>query len=477
MVDRHSPVPHIGAVLALSCFVVLAFSSVHARGAVFGRDTAAKVHSVEDSSEALCLWHGAGVKNLPLVSLRSEPGFFSDSVQFEDDPPRLRKALANSSCNKAALLTQYVDHEAKLFGTGDFIFAAFRLGIVRELWWVVPVREGLKRESTEAVKKLLRTSHGLPEEFVEGLVYEGESIRGSFRGLPVRILSLGDLPVIDGPVLLSVDTEWLVNLYENPVKESMLDLVGGFFKTLQQKKLKGDLAVVARSVERGSTPLRFGYLADYVRLLLARPAQFAEGPPPSWRMQNRVEYLDFMLARDEALAVARRLAESVPDSPVPWYDMAYISAVRGDAQWVGEYLGEAAGRDGAYAYGYIPIFEILAGKFTPAEGLSLLEEGHRLWPEHLDLARLLGKTYLREGRYGEADDLYAGLLRRFPGVADLHADYAAVLWAKGEKGRAVERMQTYRKMVHPGLNREETLLGWEAVTKMPVPRADTGGEQ
>jgi tetratricopeptide (TPR) repeat protein len=465
MVNRVSRVAGMGILLTLFSLAAMAFQPFYACGGVFGRDVPANVFIVEDSSEALCLWHAAGMRDTPLITFHADPGFFSAAVQFEHDLPRMRAALEGPSCEQAVLQAQHMDHEAKLYGKGDFIFAAFRLGIVRELWWVVPAKKSIKNDNLGAVKERLRDYYGLPGEFIESLTHDGQSVRGNFQGLPVRILSLTDLPVFGEPVLLSVDAEWFVNLYQNPVKESMLDLVGGFFKTLQQKKLPGDVAVIARSVRDGSTPLHFRYLAGYVRDFLARPGEFAEGPPSSWRLQGRIEYLDFMLARDEALADARRLSAMEPHSPVPWYDLAYISASRGDVKSARTYLGEAARRDRAYAFGYISISDLLADRPLPAESLALLEDGHRSWPADGDIARHLGKAYGRGGRYQEADDLYADLLARFPGVPDMHADYAAILWMKGERKKAEVHMKHYRKMAHPGMNRNRTIRGWEAMKK------------
>ena len=233
-------------------------------------------------------------------------------------------------------------------------------------------------------------------------------------------------------------------------------------------------AVVTASVRNGSTPLHFRYLAGYVRDLLARPGEVSEGPPASWKMQARVEHLDAMLAREDALEEARGFADLEPDSPVPWYDLAYISANRGDAQSARRYLKEAVKRNPAYSFGYIAISGILSERRMNADALSLLEDGSRAHAGSLDIARALGAFYNREGKYHEAVDLYADLVRRFPGVPDVHADYAAALWMKGDRKLAEGQMSVYMAKAHPGLHREQTIRGWEAMTSESVGPAGEG---
>ena len=421
---------------------------------------------VEESSEALCVWYKAGVKNMPLVRFSDTLDFHTDLVRIDHDAEQIRAALEGSSCEQLLPRTAYVDSADMLYGSGDFISAAFRLGIVRELWWVAPV-DAESLEDFDNFKKWAQGTFHFPRDFMETLKPDNRVINGTYRGMPVHISSLEHLPALDGPVLLNIDTDYFVRLHKNPVKKGMLDLVGEFFQILRKKDLRGDFGVISSSLRDGSTPLRFAYLSDYVRDLLASPDNLAKGPPSAWRAQNTIEYLFFMMARDEALAEAKHFAEMEPGSAVPWYDLASIAAARGNAEDVRRFLQEAVKRDGRYRRGYATLSKVLLEGDLVEESLSLLEEGYRTHPEDVENGSSLARRYRQEGRFREAANTYATLLRSFPWLPYIAAEYAWVLWLGGDREEAEEQMRAYRRKAHPGRLREATLRHWEDLKKVP----------
>ena len=93
------------------------------------------------------------------------------------------------------------------------------------------------------------------------------------------------LRIMPIPMRRTKSKQSFVALAENPVRGGMLRTAGSFFGDLTARQVPSDFVTVAASVEAGSTPLKFRYLADYVRDFVSRPGEIAEAPPEEWRLQ------------------------------------------------------------------------------------------------------------------------------------------------------------------------------------------------
>jgi len=435
-------------------------------GAVLGVESPTQVLLVEESSEALCSWYQDGVRGLPLIHIGVHPAFFSAGFNLEREATSLREALKGKDCRSIRARVSGELRENSLWTAQDFAYAAYLLGVASELWWIVPTREEFTDGNFVQFKDWLRNSFALPEDFADSLGLDGGIVRGVHKGLPLRFVTFEDLPSIDGPVLLSVESTFIHSLYVNPVRKGMVDILGWFFASLGERELEGERIAVAVGA---GTPLHRRYLGERLRDFLADPARFEEGPPEAWSLQGEVEYLDAMLARDAAAAAAARLAELEPGSPLPWYDRAVIAAVQKDAPQAERMLEEAVRRDPAYRAGYRELAKVLSDGGMTEEAFALVEKGNREHPEDYDTAVFLAENLLSVGENKKALAVISPLIKGDPSLPAPYLYRARALWMMGERDAAERAMTRFRENAPPGGWRHRILGEWDRMTRSASP--------
>lgn len=440
-----------------------------AEAALIGLEPVSGIQLAAEPSESLCSWYKAGLRGMTLVQMAARPSIDSPRLDPPADSERLRAVLDRESCEDVRERTGFHLRQDAFCDTDNFILPAFQLGVVRELWWVIPTRQSISPEEFERFKEWLRGAFSLPEEFVDSLRQDGREMRGVYRGLGVHAVTLGDLPAFKEPVLVAIDAEYFTRIYDNPAKEAMLSILAGFFATLRDRKLDSDHVVVSSSVLSGQVPAAFAYLGSWLRDYLAAPDRFREGPPETWVMQSRTERLDFMLARDQALEVAESLAGKAPGSAAPWFFRAQVSASRGEADDTKEFMAEAVRRDPEYRAGYVALAAAFEEQQKHEESRALLEDGRARFPDDLTLGLTLINVYLSQGLPAEAATLAGELGRRRPGYPATAAARALALRASGIADAAEEAMAAFRGSAPEGGVRRLVLSAWETLSGPEAP--------
>lgn len=449
--------------LVFCCFAV---SFVGAASKALAKDpSGVPTLALEEQSSALCQWYKAGKRGMTVVRIDSQPDIFNPGFSLDYDPEMLKKELDNNSCGDLAPRTSWYMRADALYSIDDYVYPAFLLGVASEVWWVVPSKTAVPAEDFEKFKEWLQSRYGFPDEFIGSLVHGEKVIRGKFRNMPVNITILEDLPSFEQPVLLDVDTDYFTALYVNPVKETMLDLLGSAHLTLREKGLKIDMATISSSGETPTVSVLFHYLNEYLYEIFSNPASFADGPPETWKTQSQVEYLDYMLARDEAVEEAKKLAGMLPDKPWPHFNLAWINAERGNFDEAKKHIEKASSIDGFYARGYISMVSLMYENKQHDEWAALINEAIEKNPNRLELYMKAANGLVSLDRAGEAARLYEGALEIDDKIGFLYFDLAIAQLKSGNRDKALQSMEKYKKYALPGFNRERSLAAWEMILK------------
>ncbi len=415
---------------------------------------------VEDHSEALCHWYKAGIRDATLVHVDDHDDFYSSLVRIPSEPSQIRAALENSRCADLQLRTSHQIQSDALYGIADFIYPAWQLGVVAEVWWVLPEKKPL--DSTWLQNFTQQKAHRYPADFLSSLKLNKNRVEGLLNGMPVRMLTLQQLPAFERPVLLDIDVDYFLGFYDNPLEKQMISLVGDFFKQLFTSERDTELITISVSSNGGYTPIRFRYLADWMATAFSDLPELAKnGPPETWKLQSGFEYADYLLDRTQAAGLNNELERLLPDTGQAAYNRAWMAAQQGDVEQALKNQVLAVERDARYVLG----FQELADKFQQLGKQDavekLLRQGLLVDPQRASLYTRLGSFLLDNGRVTEAVEIFSSGAERLPKVAILRAGLAFALIKQQKISAAAGAFAIFRQLAQPGQNTDAVLKAWK----------------
>lgn len=411
-----------------------------------GVDPVPLVHLLENHSSALIAWRRAGARDRVLVHFDGH----ADLDWIPDDTVARIAAIQPEELETLELHPYALDATVhQRFAIWNFIYPAARLGMVRELVWVVP--DGTL-EDTASANRLFREIlidklEMISLEEAQRFQAVGRTIRGQALGLPVLICELADLPAIDEPVLLDLDLDYFTTASAITMQVTRRPRISpeDVLLALQERGIRTDLATISLSTIGGYMPAVNRWMGHYLQDRLRDPST----EPGPWEAIRREAVADMAEGQYEsAIARFREIVEASPDDAGAWYGMSLALA---DA---GEESGASAARD--RAVGLDPILE--------HDGLF---EGDRLWLNHeYEAALALLRTYverhpdgpftahahrriggclMRLRRDDEAIEAYEETIARAPEHGDTLLDLAILYRARGDVSKAISLLSRARR--------------------------------
>ncbi len=244
----------------------------------FGVDPAPRVDLMEDHSDMLLFWLRRGHEARRVVHVDThDDGRVSDAALVEElgelaDDGQWEELKQRSG-------VAFGDETDKLFNIGNFLHAGWRLGVVREVVWVLPGRAG-DLADIERVRGWLRVI-GFDEASAASFELKDGLPHGVRGGMPMVLCTADDLPRSDEPSLVSLDIDYFMGVYRGAVETPLPDLVDELFGHLRDAGVRTDDVGISYSVHGDSIPIDLHYAGDYLRQLCLEPGLSAEHPS-SW---------------------------------------------------------------------------------------------------------------------------------------------------------------------------------------------------
>jgi hypothetical protein len=356
--------------------MVLACSNEKEEYPVVMQDPIADITIVEDHSEVLVEWMKKGYKDMILVNVDHH-----DDLRYIPDYKihHLKKLYEEKRWDE---IHSERDMPGGLYAVSDFIYPAFKLGIIKKVYWVsssdlLDIDE--LEKGGEALMKLFNFSPSVISTFH---VQDGK-YTGNMYGIDVTITTSKSLPAIREPVLLSIDLDYFSNMIEQTGFYE-IDVLRDFFKKLRSKEMPVMDLSLAYSVNGDYTPITDRYLGEEIIQIFRDPSLIfkIDALPVVW------------VARDYGFSLLRK------EQPVRAYDFFY-RAVRGTT---------------------IKDYPVL--KLGKAVSLSLLERDEEAfdilqnllpdYPQYDTVYLSLANARGREGKIKWAERYYREYLKRHP---------------------------------------------------------------
>lgn len=384
------------------------------RGWLIGREPISELRMMEDHDGAYYAWKEAGFRDRILVHLDAHHDFRWIANR---DPLVLLQA------QRLDELERLVEDESgwnlarrspgELIDLGNYLNPALSEHLVRAVYWVVPDGGMHGRRQRKTLEDGFR---GLARMNPHGVQLHGwreNRLWVTLCGKPVAACRLADLPAIDEPVLLSIDTDYLVipsfddpYPYAAPWRRGPWIWPEELVARLAAANLSTDFVTMAYSVQGGYTPPALKGLADELARLLREPGWLEEGR--AFRKQVRDATGAWQQGRlAEASAAYARALTFRPDEPWLHYSLAELAWAEGQVDRAAAHYRCAVERDPSY---------------------RLTEE--RLSP-----------VYQLRGMREHARSAYEMALAFDPANADAHAGLGGLSTEAGDWDRAVSHYQ------------------------------------
>lgn len=411
-----------------------------------GREGVALVHRFENHSSALVAWRRAGVRDRIVLHVDGHSDF-----DWLPDGAVARIAGTSADGLRELELHPYdaSPDTVRKFGIWNFLYPAARLGIVREIVWVVPDGTAEAREGLSALLRamLFDKIHMVSVEEAQSFRIEGGRAHGRLLGVPITICRLADLPAVREPVLLDVDLDFFTtrSAATLQVLESPWTTPSALVRSLGERGVATDLATLSMSTTGGFMPPQCRWLGRAMEDALREP-----GASPGDEA-DRLE-ADSARARGDlgrAEQIYRKLAEGGASDGSAWYGLARLLEATGRI--------EDARRARARAVQLDPLLEhaelFEADRLWFARDFEGAVRGYRRY-----LAQMPGSPYagyaLRRtagvlallGRTAEAVEVYRQALAVAPDHADTRMNLGLALLDAGDLAGAVEQLRAARRI-------------------------------
>jgi tetratricopeptide (TPR) repeat protein len=412
-----------------------------------GVDPVPAVHLFENHSDALIAWRRAGVRDRILVHLDGHA-----DLDWLPDATIARLAAADADDLHALQRHPYAVEGKTLqkFGNRDFIYPAARLGIVRQLVWVVP--DGTLRNADAAEDLVRRTILSklqmISLDEAKTLRFENRTVRGTILGLNVIICELGDLPAFDEPVLLDVDLDFLTipSAGSQNVSAQAAEEPDALVERLRARGVRTDLATVSLSTIGGFLPPSCRWLGPAMVAAL----KHAPGAATQWAQRAQPDALLESGRAAEAAAALRAAAAAYPDDGSIWYALARHEAKSGHAALAAADDAKAIAADPVLEDALLFEADALWLNQRYADALLRYRDYHRARPTGPFLAYTLRQEagcLLRTGRPDEAIALLRRVIAMAPDHADTRLDLGALLCETGDYDGAIAQFLEARRLV------------------------------
>lgn len=257
---------------------------------------------MEDHDRAYHAWKERGVKNRTLVHIDAhiDFGWIPDTdmgqIMEADGLAELEELL-----RKRPMWNPFSKKIDKMMHIGNYICPAMREGIVDKFYWIVPDPTWRSARGRRALIKNLRWITKTRDYADKDIEVRKDRLSCRVFGKDIVVMPLSRLPVIDEPVLLDIDVDFMLTPFIwddlNPHRapwifpEELIDKVGANINSI-------DMLTVAYSVNGGFTPIKYKYLGDELRARFEGPIDAKTDEICALRRQGSIGSYEKAIALD-----------------------------------------------------------------------------------------------------------------------------------------------------------------------------------
>ncbi len=328
---------------------------------VLGRDPIPSPLVVEDHSQALAHWAEQGIRDAVVINFDAH----ADIRRIADSKIAPLKDLYNRRDWNDFKNADSVDSRS-LYHEGNWIYAGARLGIIKEVYWVIPHNLFSGNNNEQKLRQFLLTNL-FSLDTIKTFRFRNNRFSGLVQGIPFTICSPESLPDIDEPLLLSIDTDFFPE-YSHKYRKHYLASLHKVFKDLFRKDYRIQGAALSFSVNGEYLLPHLRWVGETAAMILEKPEILKEQPSDKLRLLMQLDYAYRLQDFSAILRHSTHFFSSYPEASVFLYK-AYAHMLEGDTDKAYEAAIASCNMDRKYCSGlpYIGTVYFKKDMYTDAE--------------------------------------------------------------------------------------------------------------
>lgn len=350
--------------LALQLLAASQLPACRSSRPLLGKDPIEKPLMVEDHSQLLAHWAEKGIRDAVLINFDTH-----DDLRWipEEKIDALGRIYRQKEWRRFRAADSLADDS--LYHLGNWIYAGGRLGVFREVYWVIPFDIFSMPDPDEKLRRFLR-DYEFNDQEIQSFAMRDRQFRGNYHGIPLTVCDIKSLPEISSPLLLSLDTDYFPP-YSTVHEKSYLPALHEVFQALYHKKYRILDAAVSYSVNGDFLPPYLRWVGDTIGAILEKPGVLEEQPSQQLLM---LQELDNHYRGVDAGAMLGLLEpwQGAPSAPTLAYK-ALAHLLRNDHRNSYRFAVECCGMDKRYCtlLPYIGTYYYSKGMYSVAERFYL----------------------------------------------------------------------------------------------------------
>jgi len=321
--------------------------------------------------------------------------------------------------------------------SANYMYYAFRAGLVKEIYWVPPSVGPVADEDIENFRGFIKAV-GASDEEASRLTKDKVSFSGTVNGVPVHICRLKDLPKLEDEVTLVVDLSFFSELHQDEVKTPMLGIFQAFARDIEASGLKVYEADVAYSTAQGTVPLGERFVGEYLKVYFTAPGSLSEGPPEAWNLMAQSMYNDTFYQLEESAEYLDKGLRVDPKNAGLWYAMSVNQRSLTNLTYLKEALDKAVSLDKGYYTAYTSAGEYFIGEKVPDASQYFLQKAVEANPKDPGPYKALYTLHYAATNYRQAAESLQKVIDLGFKEGELYALLADSYQRAGEAKKAID---------------------------------------
>ncbi len=238
---------------------------------VLGKDPIPDLLNVEDHGQALARWAEQGLRDAVVINIDTH-----DDIRVipEEKITELQKLYKQQDWKEFAEADSVADHG--LYHVGNWIYAGARLGMFKEIFWVIPYPYFSQSNAEELLRRFLKDAM-FSDEDIQTYTLQDNRFSGFYQGIPLTVCDIESLPVLSHHVVMSIDTDFFP-VFSTQYRINYLKALDILFSSLFNRNYHIQKAVVSYSVNGEYISPHLRWIGDELANVLSRPSVLNEPP-------------------------------------------------------------------------------------------------------------------------------------------------------------------------------------------------------